>query len=156
MDAKLTATVRHHFSAGHRIVGLSGAGSKCSNVHGHTFGVNWTVELPDLSAQSVEFGELKRAYRGLVDRWLDHGFIVGADDHEMIAVLRGLGGKYFTLDTPPTTEAIATLIAEGSQKTVPAVRLLKVEVTEGPHNAAAWYAPTVQNDWDTKNLGGAR
>ncbi|MCC9181092.1 MULTISPECIES: 6-pyruvoyl trahydropterin synthase family protein [Mycolicibacterium] len=147
MDGRLTATVRHHFSAGHRIVGLPGAGAKCSNVHGHTFGVNWTVALPGLDAQQVEFGAIKRAYRGWVDEHLDHGFIAHADDHQVVDWLKALGSKHYVLGTPPTTEAIASLIAHYSQSALPGVSLLSVEVTEGPHNAATWHADHRGKTW---------
>jgi 6-pyruvoyltetrahydropterin/6-carboxytetrahydropterin synthase len=134
----LTATVSHHFSAGHRILGLVGAGAKCSNIHGHTFGVKWTVLLPDLTAGTVEFATLKSIYRGWVDGNLDHGFIAHVNDFDAVGWLAENNSKLFVLDTPPTTEAIAALIAERCQKICPDVKLLSVRVTEGPHNAATW------------------
>lgn len=136
----LTATLSHHFSAGHRIVGLVGPGAKCANVHGHTFGVEWTVRLPDLDAAAVEFANIKQLLRGWVDHYLDHGFIVDVDDPEMLDSLARLGSKLFTVVGRPTTEAIATLIAQHSQTLLSEVKLLEVRVSEGPHNAATWYA----------------
>ncbi|QBP29662.1 QueD-like queosine biosynthesis protein [Mycobacterium phage Typha] len=152
MYGNLTATVRHHFSAGHRIPGLPGAGEKCTNVHGHTFGVSWTVGVPSLDATVVEFGELKRAFRGWIDQRLDHGFIVGKDDLEMLGVLKLMGSKHFVTDNPPTTEAIASVIAQASQDLLSGVVLLSVEVTEGPHNAATWHNPA--KVWSAQELEG--
>lgn len=134
----LTATVSHHFSAGHRIVGLVGPGAKCSNVHGHTFGVHWTVLLPDISAGTVEFTSIKQLFRGWVDKYLDHGFIVHADDQQMIDALTALGSKHYVLPTRPTTEAIADIIALNANLLLPSVTLLEVRVTEGANNAATW------------------
>lgn len=134
----LTATLSHHFSAGHRIIGLVGPGAKCSNIHGHTFGVEWTVQLPDITAAAVEFAAVKALLRGYVDKALDHGFLVHKDDLEMGNVLLTIKSKHLVMKTRPTTEAIATLIAEESQKLLGDVRLLEVRVSEGPHNAATW------------------
>lgn len=134
----LSATVSHHFSAGHRIIGLPGPGAKCANVHGHTFGVEWTVQLSELSAGTVEFGAIKKLFRGWVDDNLDHGFIVDEDDEPMMDVLLQCSSKMFVLPHRPTTEAIAATIAYQCQQLVPDVLVQSVKVTEGPHNAATW------------------
>lgn len=139
----LSATVSHHFSAGHRILGLVGPGAKCANVHGHTFGVEWTVQLPGLDAASVEFASLKSLFRGYVDKHLDHGFLLAHDDQEMAAALIAMRSKHLVMPCRPTTEAIATMIAEECQRLCPDIAVLSVKVTEGPHNAATWH----QQNW---------
>ena len=53
-------TVKHHFSAGHRIPGLPGAEAKCTNLHGHTFGVEWAFQVSTLDASEFEFAAAKR------------------------------------------------------------------------------------------------
>jgi 6-pyruvoyltetrahydropterin/6-carboxytetrahydropterin synthase len=136
----MTVTVRHHMSAGHRIVGLGGEASKCANLHGHTFGIEWTFHAPDLAAQTVEFGAIKSTVRGWVDKHMDHGYIAAKDDALLVDVLVGMGVKHYLTDHPPTTETIATTIATVTQRLLPDLQLLTVHVTEGPHNAATWAA----------------
>lgn len=136
----ISITVRHHFSAGHRIPGLPGPGAKCANIHGHTFGVAWTYQVPDADADAVEFASLKKVLRGWVDEVLDHGFIVGADDTGTIDYLQRTGSKHHVVDGVPTTERIAEIIAEHAVDAAPGARLVAVEVTEGPNNEARWEA----------------
>lgn len=136
----VTITVKHHMSAGHRLVGLGGAAGKCENLHGHTFGIEWEFAAPDLSAQTVEFGAIKSTVRGWVDKYLDHGYIVGAEDAQLLDVLVGMGVKHYALESMPTTEAIASEIARVTEHLLPDLKLVSVHVTEGPHNAATWWS----------------
>lgn len=135
----LTVTVRHHFSAGHRIPGLPGPGGKCSNLHGHTFGVAWTFQVPDATAQDVEFASIKATLRQWVNAHLDHGYIIDRHDTQIVNFLRANNFKHHLIDGPPTTEAIATVIADATRAILDAP-LANVQVTEGPHNAATWHA----------------
>lgn len=136
----LTITVKHHMSAGHRLIGLGGAATKCENLHGHTFGIEWEFVAPDASAKDVEFGAIKATVRGWVNKHLDHGYIVGCDDVQLVDVLQGMGVKHYTLEDMPTTEAIAAEIARVTKSLLPDLRLVSVHVTEGPHNAATWWS----------------
>lgn len=138
--SRMTVTVRHHMSAGHRIVGLEGPGAKCTSPHGHTFGIDWTFAVPDASADDVEFASVKKILRGHIDTHMDHGFFIDRDDTQMLSLWKDTGWKVYTLDGPSTTEAIATEIARVSQELLPWVELLSVNLTEGPHNAATWLA----------------
>lgn len=134
----LTITVRHHFSAGHRILGLTGPGAKCRNLHGHTFGVEWTFVVTDTYARTIEFGNVKAAVRGWVDQHLDHGYLVDYNDDVLRHFLEDQQLKHHVMGGPPTTEAIASMLAKETQHLLPAVGLVRVLVTEGPSNAAAW------------------
>ena len=134
MSIKLT--VKHHFSAGHRIPGLSGPGTKCTNLHGHTFGVEWTFDVHSLDAREFEFTTAKRALRGWVDEHLDHGYLVAPDDEELRRFLKDGGFKFYTVAPVPTTEAIADMLAHAAAQLVPGVLCSRVVVTEGPHNQA--------------------
>lgn len=130
-------TVKHHFSAGHRIPGLVGAGSKCANLHGHTFGVEWTFRVEGLDARQFEFTAAKRELREWVDQHLDHGYLVAPDDEPLIAFLTEHGHKWYPVDPVPTTEAIASLLLRkaNSNPTIHA-ECSSVMLTEGPHNVA--------------------
>lgn len=134
----ITVTVKHHFSAGHRILGLGGEASKCANLHGHTFGVE--AEFSQASAFStdpfVEFTAVKKLLREWVDVHFDHGYIVADTDTVLRDFLESQQLKHFVTIGPPTTESIAQAIGDAMQQALP---VRKVMVTEGPHNAATWY-----------------
>lgn len=132
----MTVSVRHHFSAGHRILGLTGPAAKCSNLHGHTFTVCATWE--QTSELGVEFTTAKRLLRQYVDKALDHGYLVCQLDDVLLTFLRANNMKHHVTERWPTTEVVAEDIAEAMQAYMPGTRLLCVEVGEGPHNLATW------------------
>lgn len=131
-------TVKHHMSAGHRIKGLPGPGAKCANVHGHTFGIEWTFRVASAGAEAIEFAAVKKELRGWVNENMDHGFIAYADDHDVIKALRGFDSKLFLVHDWPTTEVIAQVIADAVPQQY-AHHLHSVKITEGPHNEAVYY-----------------
>lgn len=133
-------TVKHHFSAGHRIPGLPGPGAKCANVHGHTFGVEWTFQVDGLDAAEFEFAAAKKALRGWVDEHLDHGFLAASEDTPLIDYLCDTGSKLYIVVPVPTTEAIAALLLQVAND-LDIGRCTQVLVTEGPHNEARVVAP---------------
>ena len=129
-------TVKHHFSAGHRIPGLPGAGAKCTNLHGHTFGVEWTFQVSTLDAADFEFTAAKRTLRGWVDEHLDHGYLVAPDDEVLRRFLADGGFKFFVVPPKPTTEAIAALLFQQAAYSISPATCTRVVITEGPHNQA--------------------
>lgn len=129
-------TVKHHFSAGHRIPGLSGPGQKCTNLHGHTFGVEWSFEVPTLDAADFEFTSAKAILRAWVDTQLDHGYLVAPDDEALLGFLMAGEFKYYIVAPKPTTEAIAALLLDRANELLPEVTCVRVVITEGPHNQA--------------------
>lgn len=66
-------SVEYTFAAGHALRDYKG---KSENVHGHNYKVRVTVEGQKLDATGllVDFGDLRHAIKGLVDR-LDHQFL---------------------------------------------------------------------------------
>lgn len=132
--------VKHHFSAGHRIPGLAGSGAKCANLHGHTFGVQWTFEVPGVDASVFELTAAKARLRGWVDTNLDHGYLIAPCDHTLERFLENNDFKYYIVDPLPTTEAIAQLLLEtanGFGDLDPfGAPCVSVIVTEGPSNQA--------------------
>lgn len=74
MPGKWRLTVTQDFSASHQ---LRNYGGKCENMHGHNFGVEVVVEgdrLDDKVEYLVDFKELKRRTKAVLDR-LDHHHI---------------------------------------------------------------------------------
>ncbi|AYP69990.1 QueD-like 6-pyruvoyl-tetrahydropterin synthase [Mycobacterium phage CRB2] len=129
-------TVKHHFSAGHRIPGLPGEGAKCSNLHGHTFGVAWSFEVRSLDAGEMEFAEAKKALRAWVDDHFDHGYLVAPGDDGLVDYLQSQGHKFAYVEPVPTTEAIAAALLEAANDLRLGATCVRVHVTEGPHNEA--------------------
>lgn len=134
-------TVKHHFSAGHRVPGLPGPGAKCSNIHGHTFGVEWTFQVSGLDASEFEFAAAKKLLRTWVDETLDHGFLAAPDDTEVTGFLLAAGHKLYIIEPAPTTEAIAAKLLAVARVLIEGARCTQVLVTEGPHNEARVVAP---------------
>jgi 6-pyruvoyltetrahydropterin/6-carboxytetrahydropterin synthase len=118
---------------GHRILGLDGPGAKCRNIHGH----NWIAEVSLPNDNGVlEFGEVKALIGGWIEHNWDHGFMCEANDpFKRYLVAEGL--KFAAINEPPTTEAIATLLAEVTSRLI-GVMPRSVHVTEGFNNAATW------------------
>jgi 6-pyruvoyl-tetrahydropterin synthase len=137
-----TISVKTHFAAGHRILGLSGEGAKCRNIHGHTFHVTWTF-AQDQNKMTVEFGAAKVWLKQLIKAYFDHAFIVDIHD-EFCHYLDTNHLKHYQLECPPTTEAIVAEIAGLTREKYPT--LIRVELNEGPENTATWEpsGPTLQ------------
>ena len=129
-------TVKHHFSAGHRIPGLPGLGAKCSNLHGHTFGVAWAFEVARLDASEFEFAEAKARLRGWVDQNFDHGYLVAPGDDRLVDFLQAEGHKFAYVEPVPTTEAIACALLNAANDLGLGAPCVRCHVTEGPHNEA--------------------
>jgi 6-pyruvoyl-tetrahydropterin synthase len=165
-----TVSVKTHFAAGHRILGLTGEGSKCRNIHGHTFHVTWTFE----QNSELEFGTLKAALRSLVKWHFDHGFVLDKTD-DFAVYLSANMLSYYKLDGPPTTEALAAEIAkltierltlpyneyshgvikepkEDDKALYPSASLLEVSLDEGPENNATWKAPVYVSNNNTLSI----
>lgn len=161
-----TISVKTHFAAGHRILGLTGAGEKCRNLHGHTFWVTWVFKQ-DASDMAIEFGELKHHLKSMISTRFDHAFILDASD-DLVHYLNANMLKKWTLDGPPTTEAIVAEIAKltiDKLTRVPApgitsispppkalwpnAKLVSVHLEEGPENSATWTPGVITEiaDW---------
>jgi 6-pyruvoyltetrahydropterin/6-carboxytetrahydropterin synthase len=66
-------SVEYTFAAGHALREYKG---KCENIHGHNYKVQLVVagERLDSAGLLMDFGEMRRGIRGIVDR-LDHQFL---------------------------------------------------------------------------------
>lgn len=150
-----TISVKLHFAAGHRILGLKGAGAKCRNVHGHTFTVTFVFDQSQDWPPPVEFGTAKAALRGRIKDRYDHGFFVDISDSAMVNFLESDGCRYTTFDGPPTTERIAELLARDANSLFSEATLRRVILEEGPENTACWEHEFLHSDetlW-AKGLG---
>ena len=94
----------------------------------------------------IEFGALKRAWRGWIDEHLDHALVLHRDD-PMAAAVRGAyaQSRILLLDDSPTTEIMAAMLFRVATDIVAAlpsgaadVRVDRVHVQETRVNAASF------------------
>lgn len=133
-------TVKHNFETAHRLPFLGG---KCENLHGHSWQVEWRFEQPmDENGITVEYGELKASLRGWVDKYLDHGAMLGEAD-PLVSVLESEGSKLLIFgkdweDYPwPTVEATAAMLADIAS-VLTGIQPCEVIVQETAVNSAIW------------------
>jgi 6-pyruvoyltetrahydropterin/6-carboxytetrahydropterin synthase len=103
--------VRHNIEVAHRLSLLPG---KCENIHGHSMWVELELTgAPDERGLSngLDFGGVKRAFRGMLDSEFDHHLLLNAEDE--LAKLDLPGARLCVGD--PTTENIARWVLEWAQ-----------------------------------------
>lgn len=142
----ITIGVSHNFETAHRLPQLGG---KCTNLHGHSWKVQWTFtgELDD-NGIIADYGDLKKVLRGWVDEHLDHGAMLGADD-PLTAVLKESGCKVYvfgrdqgTVDLAwPTVENVAIVLARLATRLREGVELVAVTVRETATNTCTVSGP---------------
>jgi 6-pyruvoyltetrahydropterin/6-carboxytetrahydropterin synthase len=113
---RTTITVATTFAAAHRLPDHEG---KCQRLHGHTYGLEVTVEgtpqeTGPASGMVMDFAELRRRVAELVVEPLDHRML-----NEMF-------------DFVPTTEAMAAWAFE--QLRGAGLPVVKVRLSEGPNS----------------------
>jgi len=129
-----SVTKRIEFCYGHRLLDYEGM---CAHPHGHNAVAELEIAAPGLDRRNMvmDFGDIKRAIKGWIDRELDHKMILRADD-PLTSVLEGLGEPVFKLDSNPTAERIARLIFDVSREQGLAVS--RVTVWETPDSWATY------------------
>lgn len=132
----MTATlqVRHNIEVAHRLSLLPG---KCEAIHGHSMWVD--LELGGgLNGAGLlgglDFGSVKRAFRGHLDAEFDHRLLLNRDDELAALDLPGLRRCL----GDPTTEHIAQWIGEWAVDQFPTCHGWRVRVQETHVNAASW------------------
>lgn len=142
----VAVAVEHTFETGHRLPHIEG---KCQSLHGHSWRV--TVEVVAFSTDEhgmvVEFGPFKAQLRGWIDRFLDHGLMLGWQDP--LAEVLTEHGKIYTFTARegdwPTVENVAALLGGVATRTLNAVPraagafVSRVDVREKHDNQASWF-----------------
>lgn len=135
-------TVRHNFETAHRLPHLPG---KCQSLHGHSWWATVTVSGPELAGGVlVEFGEFKKALRGWIDSYLDHGTMLGPDDPLVLALLTA-GCKVHIVPGWPTVENVAAMLASEASRLLdgitraPRAEISEVRIRETHVNEASWW-----------------
>ncbi|MER6434647.1 6-carboxytetrahydropterin synthase [Streptomyces sp900105245] len=147
--------IRHNFETAHRIPVLGG---KCVNLHGHSWQCEVVFSAPALQdGVVIDFSGLKSEVRGWIDRYLDHGAMLSADD-PLVPVLQAEGSRLFRFGAAdpepyerfakdlswPTVESVAMVIGRMTNQALQAVPhapgtvIDHVEVRETSVNHARW------------------
>ena len=137
-----TISVKMHFAAGHRILGLDGAGAKCRNPHGHTFGVEFVFKQSDEWPPVIEFGTAKAELRAVIKEKYDHTFFVDNADTAMRRFLEDDNCRHVVFNGPPTTERISWMLGMEARRLFKDAHLVRVILNEGPENTA-----TYEEEW---------
>lgn len=95
---------------GHRIPNHT---SQCRNIHGHRYRAEITVEgdiIEEAGASDegmvIDFGDIKRIIKTLIDGELDHGYM-GCRGDVVLDLIKKESFKYTEVDFIPTAENIA-------------------------------------------------
>ncbi|HEY7676152.1 MAG TPA: 6-carboxytetrahydropterin synthase, partial [Candidatus Methylomirabilis sp.] len=101
-------TIELDFCYGHRLLDYVG---KCMHPHGHNGRVQIELQAAALDHRGMvrDFGDVKAAVKGWVDKELDHKMILRRDD-PILPALQGMGEPCFVMDANPTAEALARLL----------------------------------------------
>jgi 6-pyruvoyltetrahydropterin/6-carboxytetrahydropterin synthase len=121
-------TVEETFAAGHSLRGYHG---KCEHLHGHNYRVRVTLEGERLDSAGllVDFSEIKRLLRSLIERW-DHRFLNEVPPFDVLNPTAENMARYFY-------EEMARGLEAGARE-VP-VRLAQVKIWETDTATAAYH-----------------
>jgi 6-pyruvoyltetrahydropterin/6-carboxytetrahydropterin synthase len=147
----------------HRLLRTPG---KCEAIHGHSWGIELSLAGPvddNGLLCGINFSELKKAFRGMLDRDFDHRLLLNQDDPFAQPVISTVG-SVVGLTLPglqlvtgdPTTENFARLIGEWCRTEFSRFGIVGCEVlvNETKTNSAAWAwypATEMLNEEDAKS-----
>ena len=100
---------RFRWEGAHRLPWHTGG---CQHLHGHSY--TMVVELegaPDERGMLIDFKEVKRVLRPLVEAW-DHATLVAEGDRALRDALTALGSKHFVLPYDSTSENLCQYAAD--------------------------------------------
>lgn len=100
-------TIERRIEAGHRLLNYDGA---CAHPHGHSYRIllSFDGQVGPLGFVH-DFKEVKDVFRLVIERYLDHSFLVHRDD-PLGPELAGRGFRVLAFNRNPTAENIATWI----------------------------------------------
>lgn len=108
----MTIMRRIKFCAGHRLFKHE---SKCAFFHGHNYVADFYVtgDQMDAVGRVIDFGDLKKAFKGWLDEHWDHGFLLNEIDENAINAIKMVDPcKYYLLPYNPTAENMARYLLE--------------------------------------------
>ncbi len=91
---------------------LPSHGGLCKNLHGHSYRMTVIMDgEPDDDGIVVDFQDMKRLLKPLVDRW-DHATLISESDAVLKATVERLGDRYVVLPFETTAENLCRYVAE--------------------------------------------
>ncbi|SHF59064.1 6-pyruvoyltetrahydropterin/6-carboxytetrahydropterin synthase [Mariniphaga anaerophila] len=143
---KIRVTKRFHFEMAHALYQYDGV---CRNIHGHSYKLEVTLKGEPLNRPGhpkdgmvMDFGELKNMVKENVVSRFDHVMMVNRlVPEEQVAMLKKISERIFVVDFQPTTENIATFIAEILKQQLPEeIELFSIRLYETATSFAEWFA----------------
>jgi len=140
----VSVTRRLEWDAMHRIPGHEGV---CKAFHGHRYAVEITCTAPsfDSLGRVVDFSVIKSEVGGWIDEKFDHTAILQESDPDpaaraVIESNAAMGKPAFLMETPPTAENIALVLAAQAQRLLAThnISVTQVRVWETPNCSATW------------------
>lgn len=144
--AIIRVTKRFHFEMGHALLGYNGI---CENIHGHSYNLEITVSGQVLhqtghpkDGMVLDFGEFKKIVKKHITSRFDHSLMINsASSEEFLSALNKTTQRIILVDFQPTSENIASYIAEILQQHLPInVSLYKIRLYETVSSYAEWFA----------------
>jgi len=112
-------------------------------------GHNHRKRAPATGGAIVDFGAFEHVLRAWIDRYLDHGTMLGPAD-PLLPLLHAERCKVYELEGWPTVENVAALLAEvgdgflNELARAPGAYVASVHLAESHSNAFTWMSPIVQ------------
>lgn len=130
---KITKEVK--WDAAHRLLNYEGP---CGRIHGHSWRAIFTFESENLNKDGmvVDFAIIKKIVQGWIDQHWDHGLILSFAD-PLIEVLQTTQRMY-PIQGNPTAEHMAQFLFLHFRSDFYPVKLISVEVFEGPKSSAMY------------------
>ena len=132
----------HRFNMGHTLHRHPGA---CARLHGHNYRLELTVASDaglDNQGMVMDFGELRRIVRGVVDERYDHQFLIEMGDPRLTHSGLTEDDGLVVCDRPPTAENLAGYLAGHLSPAIAAarwgLRLTRLVLWETDDCAAVW------------------
>ena len=125
-------TRRFEWDAGHRITRHE---SKCRHPHGHRYVAEVEVQSDDLDevGRVIDFGVLKEAVGGWIDREWDHAFLLCRSD-PLVQVFLELAFRVYVFDAEPTAETMVSHLWLKVDDQLPAgLWLRRIRIYETPN-----------------------
>ncbi|MEX0599982.1 MAG: 6-carboxytetrahydropterin synthase [Rhodothermales bacterium] len=105
----MNVSKRFRWEAAHRLPWHEG---DCRHLHGHSYTMFVQLEgPPDERGMVMDFKELKRVVKPLIDGW-DHATLVAEEDADLLGAVSRLDSKHFVLPYDSTCENLCRFAAD--------------------------------------------
>jgi 6-pyruvoyltetrahydropterin/6-carboxytetrahydropterin synthase len=143
---KIRVTKRFHFEMAHTLYEYDGL---CRNIHGHSYNLEVTISGEPRNEPGhpkdgmvLDFSELKNIVKTQIVNRFDHALMVNRlVPEKQRELLKQTTDRVIVIDFQPTSENIATYIADILQQHLPSgVNLFSIRLYETVTSFAEWFA----------------